>query len=101
MKANLWEMAGIWLTSNAKHNHSGNHFSYAIWLGEFIADVISNGFSAKYIWGSPPPLTLDVHEGANIRLSDDFAIVPYMDEYAGEDAELWTRVHDEAWLNHL
>ena len=30
------------------------------------------------------PLTLDAPEGATIQLPDDFAIVPYIDEYDGE-----------------
>ena len=64
----------------------------------------------------PPPLTLDAPEGAIIKLPDDFAIVPYIDEYAGEITlssvptgtarpsfaeNLRAGVPDEAWLNHL
>ena len=33
---------------------------------------------------APPPLTLNAVEGATIKLTDDFTIVPYIDEYAVE-----------------
>ena len=32
----------------------------------------------------PPPLSLDPHEGVPVQLPNDYAIVPYVDEYAGD-----------------
>ena len=32
----------------------------------------------------PPPLSLDVPEETTVQLPDDYAVVPYIDEYAGD-----------------
>ena len=77
---------------------------------------LTNHLTHENIGVSPPPLTLDVVEGTTIKLPDDFAIVPYIDEYAGDItlssipdetarpafAEyLRAGLPEEAWLNHL
>ena len=64
----------------------------------------------------PPPLKLDLPEGAPIQLPDYYAIVPYIDEYAGDVTlpsiphgqgrpvfgdSLDTGVPEEAWLQHV
>lgn len=63
----------------------------------------------------PPPLTLEGSEGTSIKLPDDFALVPYIAEYAGEinlssiaagtgrptfSENPRAGVPEEAWLNH-
>ncbi|XP_014665303.1 PREDICTED: uncharacterized protein LOC106807485 [Priapulus caudatus] len=63
-----------------------------------------------------PPLTLDAPVGATIHLPDDFAIVPYIDEHAGDITlssilegtarpafaeNLRAGEPDEAWLSHV
>ena len=64
----------------------------------------------------PLPLMLDTPEGATIQLSDDFYIVPYIDEYVGEinlsaipkgtatitvPGNRRVGVPAEVWMNHL
>ena len=64
----------------------------------------------------PPPLNLNLPEDATIQLPDDYAIVPYVDEYAGDiildpilpgqgRPELGDNQHrgvpEEAWLQHV
>ncbi|KAJ8378159.1 hypothetical protein AAFF_G00245450 [Aldrovandia affinis] len=73
---------------------------------------LTNHLTHENMGVDPPPLTLD----ATTKLPDDFAIVPYIAEYAGdiilssipngtarpafaENCLAW--VPDEAWLNHL
>ena len=65
---------------------------------------------------SPPALRLDAPENATVHIPEDFAIVPYVDEYAGEitlstmpdGSALPTfttnpraGVPDDSWLNHV
>ena len=65
---------------------------------------------------SPPPFRLDAPEDATVNLPGDFAIVPYIDEYAGEitlstmpdgsAVPTFTKnpragVPEDAWLNHV
>ena len=64
----------------------------------------------------PPPLSLDVPEETTIQLPDDCAVVPYIDEYAGDITLSSMDVRsvsptfaenprggkpEEAWLKHL
>ena len=64
----------------------------------------------------PPPLSLDVPEETTIQLPDDCAVVPYIDEYAGDITLSSLDVRsvrptfadnfragtpEEAWLKHL
>ena len=39
----------------------------------------------------PPPLTLEGSEGTSVKLLDDFAIVPYIAEYSGDQAAINSR----------
>lgn len=64
----------------------------------------------------PPPLTFDFPEGAAIHLPDYYAIVPYIDEHAGEIAlssipngtarpalieNVKVTEHEDTWLRHI
>lgn len=77
---------------------------------------LTNHLTRDNIGVDPPTLTMDAPEGTTMQLPHDFAILPYIDEYAGEITfspvrdgavmlhcinSLQAQMPDEAWLNHV
>ena len=46
------------------------------------AKSLTNHLTCDNMEVDPPPLTLDIPEGVTIQLPDDFAIVPYIEDFA-------------------
>lgn len=80
------------------------------------AMTLTSHLSHDNMGEDPPPLKLDLPEDAPIRLPDNYAIVPYIDEYAGDiilqptphgqgrpvfGDHLGAGVPEEAWLQHV